>query len=153
MAHPNSRSGSSLKILQVQQTQRSLSRIILSTIRIIYCNELDNIANQNMITSLFTHQSNRQQQLLSKTRAESLANFRSLNYWKVDVIRIQTHLIGNNEHKCRNQIFWINHLCCCSSILPKWYRNLKTFYKVENFNEFGKTEKIKKSKLIQIELE
>jgi hypothetical protein len=52
MAHPNSRSGSSLKILHVQQTQRSLSRIILSTIRIILCNELDNIANQNMINSL-----------------------------------------------------------------------------------------------------
>ena len=98
-----------------------------------------------------THQSNRQQQLLSKTRAWSLANFLSLDYWKVDVIRIQTHLIGNNEHKCRNQIFWINHLCCCSSILLKWYRNLKTFYKVENFNEFGKTAKIKKRKLIQIE--
>ena len=51
-AHPNLRCGSSVKIINVQQTQRSLPRIILRPIWISLCNKVDNIVSQNMISFL-----------------------------------------------------------------------------------------------------
>ena len=51
------------------------------------------------------HQFSRQQQLLRKPNAGSLPIFHSLDYGKVDVVRIQTYPIDYNVHNVRNQIF------------------------------------------------